>query len=244
MSDKGIIFSAAMVRALVREAQNPGSGKTQTRRLAKFIEQQPNGFWHCRGRHGGTANCSELSVPDFGPDYAPYAAGDRLYVREACRAEAEEMGFSGVRFLADNVWRQIQNTPEAAEAWGKLYYYGKKPADHVKGIGKGVPSIHMPRWASRITLTVTDVRVQRLQDISEADAIAEGILSVQSLASGRIEHFGVAVDDAVWPTARRAYQALWESLHADPAESWDANPWVVAYSWPEVLLRNIDSEAA
>ena len=78
-------------------------------------------------------------------------------------------------------------------------------------IGSGCkPSIHMPRWASRITLEITGVRVERLQDISEADAIAEGI-----------EALPMKTRQA---TPRLDYQALWESINGP--ESWDENPWV------------------
>lgn len=93
------------------------------------------------------------------------------------------------------------------------------------------PSIHMPRWASRLTLKITEVRAERLQDISEADAIAEGI-SVDS--SGH----AIRIDDKIaWGSARGAYAALWESLHGNGA--WDSNPWVWAISF-KVHKQNID----
>jgi hypothetical protein len=83
-------------------------------------------------------------------------------------------------------------------------------------------SIHMPRWASRLTLAVTDLRVQRLQDISEEDAVAEGC-SAFGPAPGD-PHDGVPIGGAV-----EAYAALWDSLHGRGA--WDANPWVAAVSF-------------
>ena len=80
------------------------------------------------------------------------------------------------------------------------------------------PSIHMPRWASRITLEVTGVRVERLQEINEADAVAEGI---QPFGDG-----GYHVEDGrhYMGTARDSFASLWESINGDG--SWDANPWV------------------
>lgn len=74
------------------------------------------------------------------------------------------------------------------------------------------PSIHMPRWASRILLEITAVRVERLQDISETDAEAEGI---QEIVDAGVDHDG---------TPRDAYRALWEQING--ADSWSANPWV------------------
>ena len=91
--------------------------------------------------------------------------------------------------------------------------------------------IHMPRWASRLTLTVTDVRVQRLQDISEADAQAEGLVEVY-------EGWATDRDGRHWgPTARASYRVLWNDLHGEDA--WDRNPWVAALTF-ETHRQNID----
>lgn len=87
-----------------------------------------------------------------------------------------------------------------------------------------ISPIHMPRWASRITLEVTDVRIERLHDISEDDAIAEGI-----------EPFGdgvafVQLDDAqTYGTLRTCFQTLWDDIHGPDA--WEANPWVAAITF-------------
>jgi hypothetical protein len=94
------------------------------------------------------------------------------------------------------------------------------------------PGIHMPRWASRLTLTVTDVRVQRLQEISKADCIAEGI-----------EQYGrfFGLPDTDWDdaelTAVAAYRRVWDRVNGD--DSWVANPWIVALTFT-VERRNID----
>jgi hypothetical protein len=93
------------------------------------------------------------------------------------------------------------------------------------------PSIHMRRSHSRLTLTVTDVRVQRLQDISEADARAEGVGSLESHMPGKAS-----------VTAREGFERLWDSLNANRAP-WASNPWVVAISF-DVHHINIDSMEA
>jgi hypothetical protein len=93
------------------------------------------------------------------------------------------------------------------------------------------PSIHMPRWASRLTLRITDVRVQRLQEISEADARAEGApLELRLLDSVRLgataSHTG-------------GFERLWESIHGPG--SWAANPWVWALTF-DVIRANVDEQ--
>ena len=128
-----------------------------------------------------------------------------------------------------------------------------------RSIPKWKPSIHMPRWASRITLEITDVRVERLQNISEADAIAEGIAPLFSgeevagrpdcaldpmpwrnyLWHGHVGRSILAAQSDAWPhqfssydTAVGSYSSLWASING--AESWDANPWVWAVSFKRV----------
>lgn len=105
------------------------------------------------------------------------------------------------------------------------------------------PSIHMPREFSRLTLAVTEVRVQRLQDITEADAWAEGCKPGE--LNDRGEPFPAEEFDPHgsrgWDCARDWYADLWEKLHGEGA--WDANPWVAAYSFT-VQLGNIDQVAA
>jgi hypothetical protein len=86
---------------------------------------------------------------------------------------------------------------------------------------KWVPSIHMPRWASRILLEITDVRVERLSDISEKDARAEGIIDGGCLNCGESEPCGCANPE---PDATDAFAYLWQSIYGQ--ENWNANPWV------------------
>ena len=199
--ERPILFSSEMVRAIL------DGRKTQTRRVMK-----PQPF--VSGYHNGG-----VSLDKVGDEYArfsamavgvsaiiehvitvPYAVGDRLYVREAHK-------------LIDRHCDYRADWPEENQRFFNWR-----------------PSIHMPRWASRLTLTVTDVRVQRLQDISEADAMAEGCDAVLALTIKR-------PNGAHPGNPRECYCDLWNSLHGPGA--WDANPWVVALTFT-VQRGNID----
>lgn len=136
--------------------------------------------------------------------------GDRLWVRE-------------------NGWERPERTPkmmrEGADTWPKFAYdaEGWSEQDHAdfKAWGfKRRPSIHMPKWASRITLEVVGVRVERLQDISEEDAKAEGVIEGTGDFIGCFS-CGSALSGT---TARECYSRLWEIINGPG--SWDANPWV------------------
>ena len=126
------------------------------------------------------------------PLKCPYEVGMRLWVRETfteCPTDFKDT--NGIIYKAD-----------------------EKYNDYVLK-GEWRPSIHMPRWASRIILEVTGVRVERLQDISEEDAQAEGAERMH------VDDLGQS-----WKTYRRGFQTLWESIYG--SESWDANPLVNA----------------
>lgn len=206
MTDRPILFSAPMVCALL------AGRKTQTRRIASFIVPAGEQF-HVRNAHGGWFGPASR-VPEVAPDFAPYALGDRLWVKETWLSTpayddlkpSELGGEEPLLYVADG----------ATFNWHKADGHRR---------GKTRVSIFMPRWASRITLTVTDVRVERLQDCSEADALAEGIDRIQFPEAG----------DWGWP--RRKYAALWDSING--AGAWEANPWVVAVSFG-VRKGNID----
>lgn len=207
MSDKPILFSGPMVRALM------AGTKTQTRRtmtivppFAERVVRTPKGpGWLAigAGRSGGTAGVR-------------YEVGDRLYVREII----ERAGFQGqaVGYPADGTW--LPNTPWQWER-------------------KALPSIHMPRRLSRITLTVTDVRVERLQDISETDCLAEGpeLAASDRVLGGPLVY---TATPQVYVTPRAWYRELWGTINGPGA--WDANPWVAAYTFT-VALGNIDQLA-
>lgn len=227
MTDRPIIFSGPMVRALLDGRKN------QTRRVLPkahprfphhnnirtdvlvYDPQRPE-VWYWDGVHDRVG----ASYP------VPYAPGDRLYVREA-HALVPATAYR----MSDGVVQAIDPEDRGRACVYREGWERSQP-------GKWRPSIHMPRWASRLTLTVTEVRVQRLQEISEADAVAEGIAD-----PGCTECGGPALVDGDCcykpsPCYRESFIYLWNSLHGPDA--WDANPWVVAVSFT-VDRRNIDS---
>lgn len=221
MADLPILFSAPMVRAILREIEQPGTGKTQTRRTFHHKKNLPSGgAWH-------------QPFPDAVPNgwvYADrkrafdtmrsrYCVGDRLYVREAWRAEAD--------FDEVAPRDMFEDTPIAYEA---------SPSFAHIAMGSFRQGMHMPRWASRITLIVTEVRVQRLQDISEGDAVAEGIEHVTTTSSGRFYQNFDNPGCPILPVG--SCRSLWNSINAERAP-WESNPWVAAYTFLPIL-GNID----
>lgn len=210
MGDKPIIFSAPMVRALL------DGRKTQTRRVLK---PQPNMLNGGRPLNDGRGSYSI----EAGWKHLPCTRGDRLWVREA--------------FIGHYAYEVNEYPPRD---WGNkpIWFPADGPVpDKFAGQfwHRARPSTHMPRWASRLTLTVTDVRVQRLQEISEADAVAEGCE-----ATGWRPTYGnpdnAGFEESI--PAKDAFADLWSSLHGPGA--WEANPWVAAYSFT-VQLGNIDA---
>jgi hypothetical protein len=147
-------------------------------------------------------------------------------------------GLNGVQYLADGAWIKIENSISAGDLWSKLFNYKGTPDGN---LGSIVPSIHMPRWASRITLEVTGVKVERLQDIGPGDAIDEGLVD----RSLRIYHppaYGLPEwGDQDCGEPRSAFRKLWEQVNGPDA--WDANPWVSAITFM-VDHGNIDQMRA
>ena len=217
MADRPILFSAPMVRALL------DGRKTQTRRVAKFVSPDGDG-WHIHNSGGGMLGADDDAVRVSGPDYAPFAVDDRLWVKETWHAEAAYDDTKPSEILSDacNVLYPVD------QSWSD--------SDPMNRAGKTRVSIFMPRWASRLTLTVTAVRVERLQDISRADAIAEGL----TLASNVLEEFWRWPEphhENLWLSPPAAYRHLWNAING--AGAWNANPWVVAVSF-DVREGNID----
>lgn len=223
MTERPIIFSGPMVRAILSGA------KTQTRRVVKPQPIDPlddAGFdpvnleW--RWDHDNVRRC-------------PYGVrGDRLYVKEkfACSdvyghtaklaydADAR-CGYKtgGVfvphgRILEASGYGWWASQPKACSDTYGLKGYG----------GRWKSSRFMPRWASRIALEVTGVRVERVQDISEADAIAEGITHHDGLGVGH-SGFRYSTDSPVYDTAKAAYAVLWDTINAKRGHGWGVNPW-------------------
>lgn len=207
MTDRPILFSAPMVRALLE------GRKTQTRRVLNPQPWNPErekeadfDGWQCHNAF--QVNCRQGFISSC------YGVCTRLWVRETWTTGAhldntrprDIPRYQSIGYIADDV-----------EPW----------------LGRVRPSIFMPRWASRLTLIVTDVRVQRLQEISEEDAIADGC----SCDSDGWRDYQMPATQCC-ATARDSYRTLWNSLYGP--EAWDANPWVSAISF-RTIHANIDS---
>lgn len=199
MKERPILFSAPMVCAILEDR------KTQTRRIVKGMALD----W--------------LSNAKFTPEYvampenyfSPYGfAGDRLWVRETwgvgCRPDPHDGWRDGIEYRADVAYLDEHDllplnsacVPEDVDL--DSYRRGWRP------------SIHMPRWASRLMLDVTAVRIERLQDISEGDAYREGCNFVCMRPDG--EDCGTAI------YGPHGFLSLWEEING--SGSWDANPWI------------------
>lgn len=207
--------------------------KTQTRRIIKPQPTvHPNGAWSWDGRNGGFVGAAGTHVdegfPEAARDWCRTQPGDKLWVREA----HSRVPASAYR-CSDGVVQAVNPTDK--------YDAAVYRADWVRSAPPWRPSIHMPRWASRLTLIVTDVRVQRLQDISEEDARAEGCDQALADAIMKPEELAVfAATHILAPHARARiiFETLWEQINS--AGSWAANPWVAAYSF-EVHHQNINA---
>lgn len=248
MTDKPIIFSGPMVRALL------DGRKTQTRRVLKpwpgrqanwlsmdTLHRAPTCYLYEVGGHLGAQMQHPLAmtVQFYGKvdEMSPltwvrlaHAPGDRLWVRESWRpsVSAVDPWHVAVLYTADSTVKHW--------GWSSDADFGDwiMPKQAAKG---NVPSIHMPRWASRLTLVVTDVRVQRLQEVSEADAIAEGVeRAARGIETGWRDYSG---DSQLVGGARSSFCTLWDSINAKRGFGWDANPWVVATTFT-VHRCNID----
>jgi hypothetical protein len=219
MTDRPILFSAEMVRAIL------DGRKTQTRRLMK-VQPYPDSIvtvehYHQTviDRHGDMQPGKEI----FGAHWddgefglrCPYGApGDQLWVRETWAPLADCVVLNCAYYRADGEhvtlidgdgFTQTNRDGSEKSAWR--------------------PSIHMPRWASRITLRITDIRVERLQDISEDDALAEGAPRLLWDGEG-------AFYDSPTGQHRVGFAGLWNHINGPGA--WDANPWVWVVAFERV----------
>jgi hypothetical protein len=206
MTDKPILFSGPMVRAIL------AGHKTQTRRVIKPIKSDGSGYvmWPVYGYTTDMKlrRCGTSQSPERAASYAP---GDRLWVREAWRT------ISGLDDMSPRDLSQL----------APIFYETERSKDC--DYGRLRPSIHMPRWASRITLLVTGVKVERLQDITEADALAEGVekwgeATWKNYASDGVTH--------VVLRPKESFRTLWISINGPG--SWDENPWVAAYTFERI----------
>lgn len=204
VSIKPIIFSGEMVRALLE------GRKTQTRRVIKPLKKYPE-CNICRPDLAFFENQAwfhgEYETVGVMVD-APYSVGDLLWVRETLEcANGEAVGYP-----SDCSW-----PPNTPWTWKK----------------DTLSAMCMPRWASRITLRVTGIRAERLQDISEEDARAEGA----HYHDGNPDEFGMCQRLVV--QAKDEFRHIWEALyHKDSPKAWHRNPWVWVYEF-EVIRKNV-----
>ncbi|WP_400258240.1 hypothetical protein [Serratia nevei] len=217
MKERPVIFNGEMVLAIL------DGRKTQTRRVIKLSHERGMVNPVIRGRNGEISSISCRLAPTL----CPFGqVGDRLWVRETFAILGNEDGcpidwdgnlIKGDEKHAARIYK--------ASCWQEPGNYGlwSIPDRDTQYEGAWRPSIHMPRWASRISLEITAVRVERLNDISEEDAKAEGVKA--GVCPGH-EHMMHQV----------AFSELWQSIYG--AESWRANPWVWVIEFKHVEVRD------
>lgn len=218
MKERPIIFSGAMVKAILN------GRKTQTRRIVK--PQPVHGMeWASKGFEPPCALHLDAWANPVGTQTCPHGVpGDRLWVRETwkstdrrCVDEHTDADHECTDHCTQT-YVYYKATPREGyrprpDKQRIVYLDDSTPLDEFYLTGWRSP-LHMPRWASRITLEVTDVRVERLQAISEEDARAEGLALEGLIKPGH---------------AAGCFARLWDEIHG--AGAWDENPWVWAITF-------------
>lgn len=205
MKERAIIFSGPMVRAILE------GRKTQTRRLVISAPLGAKWVSHSNDKSVWFWSLDGFALAE-GPGFkCPYGVpGDRLWVRESLELDGLLW-----RYKADQATVLVDPEDKSAMvAWA-----------HHKKQGY-CPSIHMPKWASRIALEVVGVRVERLQSISEEDAIAEGVRKAFAYSIDTLD------GEQGYTTYRAGFIGVWKSIHGE--EAWIANPWVWAIEFKRV----------
>ncbi|VWB96673.1 hypothetical protein BPS26883_04676 [Burkholderia pseudomultivorans] len=218
MTERPILFSGPTMRAILE------GRKTQSRRIAipkrcciDFIGGGPKdgpewndpACWGFEDANTGVwwslrsdDQCRQLPCPYGQP-------GDRLWVRETTY-DVERNGYVGPVFVESDEGAHV-----AAWGWGE-----PNDPDYIEPYKlRKRPAIHMPRWASRITLEITAVRAERLHSSGEPDARVEGV----TIADHHLRGYRA---DAYRPPSIRAFHELWDNLNATRGHGWDTNPWV------------------
>lgn len=223
MAERPILFSAPMVRA------NRAGLKWQTRRLMKPAK--------CKDTGAMLAPC-EIAGEVNGGDYrlAPCAPGDVLWVREAWRTGTNFDKWSGKK-IQEEAMESGYYRKGSLNACCPIWYeadgaYRQWGDDDISDFGKKGRYRHarfMPRWACRDTYTVLSVRAERLQEITEADADAEGADSPEV----------ARIIQVAW-SKRDAFAKLWE--HINGPGSWDANPWVWVIEYNNPARKLVDAQ--
>lgn len=221
MKERPILFSAPMVRAILE------GRKTQTRRVIKpFNSPCPAASVHPTKSNDGYIGWwpDPVSAEDTAEAYfdgglkCPYGAiGDRLWVRETWQ------GFHQTSIEYDE-WEEMESTKD--RFW--KHYEPVYKADNKNFPNRWLSPIHMPREFSRITLEITNVRVERLKNISGPDCAAEGI-QFRGINDGPTIERGVGL----WKETKMHYRKLWECINGKG--SWDANPWVWVIEFKRVM---------
>jgi hypothetical protein len=215
MTDIPILFSKPMVLALL------AGRKTMTRRLALRWKEPPK------------SNRGTRASRDGGWVFSPWRSvkpGDRLWVRETWSHDAENL---------ETCKRAHEDILQGGNVFGPYYRATEVSPETLSWISP----IHMPRWASRLTLAITATKVERLQEISKPDAIAEGVQHrwLKSAACAPCSLYFVPLDgekEHSGTSAKAAFEMLWIALHGPDA--WEANPEVVALTFT-VHKHNIDT---
>lgn len=221
MKETGLMFKAPLVRAILDDL------KTQTRRPVAMPRKRDSfvmldhgkGFWPYQSDDGESELCSDGCEHRYSSPFG--MPGDRIYVREtvrSCRAY-EVQGYKPSEWGNKPIWFEADGGPTGpTTAWAE----------------KATPAIHMPKWAARIWLEVIGVRVERLQQITDADALAEGVdrtnTSIPGYARERFQKLwdsttGRPALPANENSKRYARVKQWLDTHPDTT-GWAANPWV------------------
>lgn len=239
--ERGMIFNAEMVRAIL------SGQKTQTRRIMKVQPEHPNlglrriidsknpadngkYFWSQSDATGLKARSKPFNCPHGN-------VGDRIYVRETWQGPLVDFEHSDDLLRNAEKYEKPENCVYEADGVPAPEFYDAD--DNLRCCWR--PSIHMPRWASRILLEITNVRVERLNDISEQDAIAEGI-DTDWLAESQDNYDCIADHNMSGrPTAKGHFSYLWQSIYGDDkSKCWEKNPWIWVIEFKRVQEQSND----
>jgi hypothetical protein len=203
-----IIFSSPMIRAIL------DGRKIMTRRV---IKPQPTAVYYVHPEH--PVQVMEWKGTRWYPASTAWGTpqpGDRLWVKETWCVSGEGFNIFWVRYGADQSERRFELIPHPPMLLA----------------GKWRPSIFMPRWASRITLEITAVRIERVQDITEEDAKAEGCGEYVG-GEGPVPESSLSVEPGYWHPNffRDGFRFLWNSLNAKRGYGWESNCWVWVISF-------------
>ena len=222
MKTHPILFSTDMVMALLHR------NKIQTRRIVKNTDNFGCFTGDCN--HWIQTECFD-AIQTYALENCPHGQpGDLLWVRETWKYwNWTEDGMPWIKYAANDEILFFDSTiPEEwcerlTNIWASLSEPENYEIDQAARDHKWRPNIFLPRWASRLTLKITDIRIERVQDISNEDAVAEGI--------------GVPLDMRY--AAYDEFRPLWDRLNAKRGYGWDENPWVWVIQF-DVIHKNID----